>query len=77
MGCRWVWQATGQAAPRPTTYVLVAIVKKRLGVPGDLCTFLQVLSLTLFEKTPIISVFSETDRANAQNNSFNQLNLFN
>ena len=58
-------------------YVLVAIVKKRLGIPGDLYTLLQVLSLTLFEKTPIISVFSETDRANAQNNSFNQLNLFN
>ena len=57
-------------------YVLVAIVKKRLGIRGDLYTFLQVLSLTLFEKTPIISVFSETDRANAHNNNSNQLNLF-
>ena len=57
-------------------YALVASVKKRLGIPGDLYTLLQVLSLTLFEKTPIISVFSGTDRANAQNNNPNQLNLF-
>ena len=57
-------------------YVLVAIVKKRLGIPGDLYTFLQVLSLTLFEKTPIISVFSETNGPNAQNDNPNQLNLF-
>ena len=57
-------------------YVLVAIVKKRLGIRGDLYTFLQVLSLTLFEKTPIISAFSETDRANVHNNNPNQLNLF-
>ena len=56
--------------------VLVAIVKKRLGIPGDLYTFLQVLSLTLFEKTPITSLFSESDRTKAQNNNPNQLNLF-
>lgn len=57
-------------------YVLVAIVKKRLGIPGDFYTFLQVLSLTLFEKTPIICVFSETDHTNARDQNPNQLNLF-
>jgi IS4 transposase len=33
-------------------YVLVAIVKKRLGSEASLYTILQILSLTLFEKTP-------------------------
>jgi hypothetical protein len=35
-----------------TVYVLVAIVKKRLGLKQYLYTLLQILSLTLFEKTP-------------------------
>jgi len=33
-----------------SVYVLVAIIKKRLGIKADLYTILQVLSLTLFEK---------------------------
>lgn len=36
-----------------SVYVLVAIIKKRIGIKQDLYTILQVLSLTLFEKTPI------------------------
>jgi hypothetical protein len=36
-----------------STYVLVAIIKKRLNVPVSLHTILQVLSLNLFEKTPL------------------------
>jgi hypothetical protein len=39
-------------------YVLVAIVRKRLGIEAPLYTFLQVLSLTLFEKMPIFQAFS-------------------
>ena len=35
-------------------YVLVAIVKKRLNAPAELYTILQILSLTLFEKIPLI-----------------------
>lgn len=38
-------------------YVLVAIVKKRLGLEHNLYTILQILSLTLFEKTPILNLF--------------------
>ena len=34
-----------------SVYVLGAIIKKRLGIKADLYTILQVLSLTLFEKT--------------------------
>ena len=35
-----------------SVYVLVAIVRKRLGLEASLCQILQILSLTLFEKTP-------------------------
>jgi IS4 transposase len=38
-------------------YVLLAIVRKRLQLEVSLYTFLQVLSLTLFEKTPILQAF--------------------
>jgi hypothetical protein len=57
-------------------YVLVAIIKKRLGLPHPLYTILQVLSLTLFEKTPISSMFSRLDDALLLGPSPNQLNLF-
>jgi Domain of unknown function (DUF4372)/Transposase DDE domain len=36
-----------------SVYLLVAIVKKRLDLPGSLYTLLQVLSVTLFEKIPM------------------------
>ena len=42
-------------------YVLVAIVKKRLGLDHSLYTILQVLSLSLFEKTPILGLFRGID----------------
>jgi len=34
-----------------SVYILVAIIKNRLGITLDLYTILQILSLTLFEKT--------------------------
>ncbi len=40
-------------------YVLVAIVKKRLNLSQSLYGILQILSVTLFEKTPIFQLFSE------------------
>ena len=42
---------------RLPTYVLVAIVKKRLCLSVSPYTILQILSLSLFEKTPILQVF--------------------
>ncbi len=58
-------------------YVLVAIVKKRLDTEASLYKILQILSLTLFEKTPLDQLLenSETQMATPQDN--NQLNLFN
>ena len=44
-----------------SVYVLVAIIKKRLGIKADLYTILQVLSLTLFEKTTLKQIFTEED----------------
>ena len=41
-----------------STYLLVAIVKKELGLPLPLYTILQILSLIQFEKTPIFEAFS-------------------
>jgi hypothetical protein len=44
-----------------SVYVLVAIVKKRLGLEQSLYTILQILSVTLFEKTPILQAISQMD----------------
>jgi hypothetical protein len=47
-----------------SVYVLVAIVKKRLAVEASLYTILQILSLTLFEKTPIDQLLNDADPQN-------------
>lgn len=44
-----------------SVYVLVAIVKKRLGLDASLYTLLQIFSLTLFEKIPIQQAFAGND----------------
>ena len=59
-----------------SVYVLVAIIKKRLNFNHNLYTILQILSLTLFEKTPILQVFSEEDYTNETRCLDNQLELF-
>jgi hypothetical protein len=41
------------------TYVLIAIVKKELGIEASLYTFLQILSVSIFEKTPILCTLGE------------------
>lgn len=59
-----------------SVYVLVAIIKKELGLKQDIYTILQVLSLTLFEKTPILSLFDSYDDSFQRTDSTNQLNLW-
>jgi hypothetical protein len=59
-----------------SVYVLVAIAKKRLGLKHDLYTLLQILSLTLFEKTPILSLFQQLDDNLEMVHDVNQLKLF-
>jgi IS4 transposase len=57
-------------------YLLVAIVKKRLAINASLYEMLQILSLTLFEKTPVLQLFSDTSLQIPPEQSRNQLNLF-
>jgi len=56
-------------------YVLVAILKKRLALDATLYQILQVLSVTLFEKTPILRAFDDTDSQEKSTPFSNQLNL--
>jgi hypothetical protein len=60
-----------------SVYILVAIVKKRLALPASLYEILQILSLTLFEKTPINCLFDDDPSQNILSSDPNQLNLFN
>ena len=57
-------------------YVLIAILKKQLGLPHRLYTILQILSLTLFEKIPISSLFARFDHTTELSLAPNQLTLF-
>jgi hypothetical protein len=59
-----------------SVYVLVAIVKKELGVERSLSEILQILSLTLFEKTPIFQALGESKSQDPEPPFPNQLNLF-
>jgi len=59
-----------------SVYVLVAIVKKELGLKRSLSEILQILSLALFEKTPIFQALSEQKSQNPDPASPNQLSLF-
>jgi len=56
-------------------YVLVAIAKKRMRLSVSLYTFLQFLSVSLFEKTLIYQAFSKSSNSNNFNNSQYQLNF--
>ncbi len=59
-----------------SVYVLVAIVKKELDLKVSMYEILQVLGVTLFEKTPIKTVFSPDLHNFTQGDSYNQLLLF-
>jgi hypothetical protein len=59
-----------------SVYVLVAILKKRLGLPHSLYTILQFLSVSLFEKTPILQAFSNIADQSEIDHNANQLLLF-
>jgi hypothetical protein len=59
-----------------SAYVLVAIVKKRLAVQASLYTILPVLSLTFFEKTPLIQLVNNSVVSPAEDDIAMQPNLF-
>ena len=59
-----------------SVYVLVAIIKKRLDLDASLYTLLQILSLTLFEKMPILQALSQAQPTSDHLALDNQLKLF-
>jgi hypothetical protein len=59
------------------TYLLVAIIRKRLDVQANLYTILQILSVTLLEKTPILQALSSAETPIVEVQDHNQLLLFN
>jgi len=59
-----------------TVYVLVAIIKKQLKIDMSLYTILQILSVTLFEKMPILEALSVIQPQGLKGVMCNQLTLF-
>jgi len=59
-----------------SVYVLVAIIRKRLKLEMELYTILQILGLTLFEKTQIDQLLTKPEYRNEDDLMANQLNLF-
>jgi len=59
-----------------STYLLVAIIKKMLKIELSLYTILQILSVNIFEKMPILQVFTDTEWIIPVYNNSNQLCLF-
>jgi hypothetical protein len=59
-----------------SVYVLVAIVRKRLGLEAPLYTLLQVISVTVFEKIEIQAAFSQSADRYDTAQDYNQLDLF-
>jgi hypothetical protein len=60
-----------------SVYVLVAIVKKRLNLNLSLYTILQILSVSLFEKTPVLQALTPIDYNDHEDDFRRQLILFN
>ena len=57
-------------------YVLVAIIKKRMKLDHSLYTILQILSVTLFEKTPLLQALSKIENKKEEDDGCRQLVLF-
>ncbi len=60
-----------------SVYVLIAIIRKRLGLKENLYTILQVLSVTVFENMPLIQAVTGSAYNKAKPEPYKQLKLFN
>ena len=60
-----------------SVYVTVAIIRKRLNIEESLHTILQILSLTIFEKTPLNQLLETAGHQYSHDDPDKQLNLFN
>jgi len=59
-----------------SVYVLVAIIRKRLNLDWSLYTILQILSIAVFEKEPIIQILANSAHQDLFPEPDNQLKLF-
>ena len=59
-----------------SVYVLMAIIKKQLGLDQSLYQILEILSVTIFEKNPILEGFSNFNDQSADVDPGIQLSLF-
>ena len=59
-----------------SAYVLIALVKKRMNLDISLYTFLQILSVSVFEKVLIKQLVMNSVRTIQDTYTCNQLNLF-
>jgi len=60
-----------------STYLLVAIMKKRLDLPGSLHKILQILEVNIFDKRSFIQIVKDAHKQESEPVACNQLNLFN
>jgi len=58
------------------TYVLIAIMKKKLNLKQSLYEILQIVSISIFDKTPLNQLFSDTQLQYFKELNHNQLNIF-
>jgi len=58
------------------TYVLIAIIKKKLHIKQSLYTFLQIISVSIFETSPLKRAFEDIDSDEFIDTTCKQLNLF-
>lgn len=59
-----------------SVYILIAIIKKQLNLNMTLYTFLQILSVSVFEKTPILQLVTDTYCKKNELELSKQLDLF-
>ena len=58
-------------------YVLVAIIRKELGLEVSLAQMLQILSVSVFEQVPLVALFAKPASQSETANSCNQMMLWN
>ncbi|MBT4639507.1 MAG: IS4 family transposase [Deltaproteobacteria bacterium] len=59
-----------------SVYVIVAIMKKKYGLKLSLYTILQILSVSLFEKIPLVDLLTDTSKIEVENQNESQISIF-
>jgi len=59
-----------------STYVIVAIAKKRLNIPHSLYEILQIVSVSAFDRTPLTKTFNNVNYQDVKEQNYNQLKMF-